>query len=247
MSIPWICESIRLSALWRAVEPYGSALSWEQVAGAPPETKEEQPRRGTSRQVGPVTEGRHSLEMQTAPGRVDWILTGLPGLVVDSGISPSVGSPPDALDEFERFLFEKAANAYAAPRFALGIVANCPESGQNESYARLTELLRSIRPTFAGAFDFLYQINRPRRALSVPDLGVNRLSRWASVTITNTQFLLSNLSSQVSKPPVIATRVELDLSSSAEREQPIPEQLRIGLFHEFKRLALELLEKGDMP
>jgi hypothetical protein len=248
MTTAWLCESVRVTALWPMPEPVGSDLTWEAVAGAPPELKEDHPRRGTHRERGPLDEERAILELQTAPGRVDWLLTAPLDAMVTEVVSsfPSIGSPKDALSLFEATVFNKAARAYSAPRFALGLVATRPATDLDAAHSELAKLLVSMKPKLSGAHDFLYQINRPRPSLSISGLGVNRLSRWSAVLATSVVLQTTGAAS-AARSVIAGTRVELDMNSAADRTQPIPEPSRVPLLKEFAQLALEILERGDIP
>jgi hypothetical protein len=254
VSEPWLCESVRLTALWQTPENFASSLQWETVVGAPPEIKEDQPRRGVSRQAGPINEGSATLEVQSAPGRVDWVMAPvLTGTALEVSTFPNIGLPEDALGKFETLLFEKAMHVYGAPRLALGVIAIRPAPDRDASYAELSALLKSIHPDFSGASEVIFQINRPRLSLTLPGLTLNRLSRWSSIAFAGMQFVLSaapgmsgTAAHRFSKP-LNGVRAELDLSSAADRAEEIPAATRVPLLREFCRLALEILEKGEIP
>lgn len=255
MTMPWLCESVRLSALWQVPEVLNNALSWESAVGLPPEVREDQPRRGTSRHAGPIGEAGATLELQMAPGRIDWVMTAGPTLGDLSKIRTfsNIGAPQEALHAFDELLFVKAAQAYAAPRFAIGVVAMLPAKDRDASYADLAQLLRGLRPDLSGVSDFICQLNRPRKGKSVPELMINRLSRWSSVKVTGVQLVIPHPGAVGTIPehrlsePLHGTRVELDINSAAERAEEIPAQSRISLLKELGTLAMEVLEKGDIP
>ena len=129
------------------------------MVGAPPEVREEQPRQGTARTAGPVNGGRAMLELRTSPGRVDWMLVPNDSdNVTYAAQFPNVGTVIEVTQLIDAMLFEKAAQAYDVPRFAVGIVALHPSDNRDASYAELTELLKSIRPNLDGASDFSFQV-----------------------------------------------------------------------------------------
>jgi hypothetical protein len=249
---PWLCESVRLSALWSIAEGAESSVLWESVVGAPPEVRESQPRQGTTRDAGPVGEGA-MLELRTAPGRADWLL--LPTMtpaMVQAPAFPNVGSVDDAIRLFVGLLFEKAALGYNVPRLALGVAALHPAPDRGASYAELTRLLTTISPKLDGATEFQYQINRPRQSKIVHGLAMNRLSRWSSVVMTgvaipiHTEAISPSSARYVQTKPIHATRVELDLSSAAERQDPLPKEARLDLLRELTDFVPEILRSGDM-
>ena len=254
MSDPWLCESLRLTALWRAPSGAESTLSWEALVGAAPETRESQPRQGTTRDAGPIGDGSKTLELRTAAGRVDWLLlpTVNPTVLLDLSRSiPSLGEVEQAIQIFDALLFEKAANAYAAPRLAIAVTANHRATDRNASYAELEDILSTISPKLEGASDFQYQINRPRASAVAADVTINRLARWGSVVMAGVSILppmlqqLPGVLSQFQSPQVHATRIELDISTSVDRDSELPLEIRVPLMREMAASALEIIRNGD--
>lgn len=254
MTSPWLCDSLRLSALWRAPTGAESTLSWEAVAGGTPETQDSQPRQGTTRVVGPIGDGARSLERRTFPGRVDWLMLPYytPAMLFDLARSiPSIGQVSEALQLFDALLFEKAADAYEAPRLALALTAIHPATDRDASYAELKTILSTISPDLNGATDFHYQINRPRPSTVLGGVAINRLARWSSVVMAGVTMvpILSptspGVTSQVQSPAVNATRIELDLSTSIDRELVLPREARAPLLREMAALAAETVRDGD--
>lgn len=252
----WLCESLRLSALWSAPDGTESVLTWESVVGAAPEVHESQPRQGTTRDAGPIADGTSGLELRTAPGRADWLL--LP--TVSSSMQhtptfPNIGGIDEALRLFDDLLFEKAAMSYNVPRFALGLTAMSPAADRKESYAQLIKLLSTIHPNLAGASEFQYQINRPRQSKAVPGLTINRLSRWGSVVLagitmppmTDQHLVVSGMAQAIPSRQIHAMRVELDINTGLEQQTPIGPELRLSLIRELAQLAPEILAAGDVP
>jgi len=254
METAWLCESIRVSALWRAPEDVSSLLDWKTVIGSEPEQRETQPRFGTVREVGPVWGGVAALEFRSSPGRADWVLTPvIPPDIQLPGI-PNLGDVADTTQKFRNLIFEHFARAYAAPRFAFGLVALHQQPTKKASYLELAELLGNASLRLSAASDFMYQINRPRASKSVRGLTINRLSRWTSVGVQGLRLQITaspstspETSVSPASPGLHATRVELDINSSFERHDTISAELRGPLLDEFIELAGELLSSGDVP
>jgi hypothetical protein len=254
VSEPWLCESLRLSALWHLPTGAESALSWEAVVGLPPETSESQPRQGTNRSTGPVKGDTAILELRTAPGRADWLLVPVigPGSL-DQPTFPNIGPVDEVLRFFDGLLFSKAAGAYPAPRFGLGVTGLHMAADRDASYAELTSLLKTISPKLEGAVEFLYQINRPRQSTVVAGLMINRLSRWSSIAFGGVRLAFAMPSSGKESPlpqsikPLNATRVDLDINSTVDRHEPVPAAQREALLRELARLGPEILRSGDTP
>jgi hypothetical protein len=100
------------------------------------------------------------------------------------------------------------------------------------------------------ASEFLFQINRPRQSKSIPGIEINRLSRWSSSSITGFEFSIMpaaiGQSVVTTREPAHATRIELDVSTPADRRAAIPQNTQAKLFVEMSELAKEIVLKGDV-
>jgi hypothetical protein len=254
MESTWLCESIRVSALWRTTEDVSGLLTWQTVVGSEPEQRETQPRFGTMREVGPVWGGVAALELRASPGRADWTLSPIVPLDVHLSAIPNIGSVTDTIPKFRDLIFDQVTGSYPASRFAFGLVALHQQPTVEASYKELAELLRNASLLLSGTSDFNYQINRPRKSKSMEGLPINRVSRWSSMAMHGLQLQVSVppgsspdglISTQ--SPVLHATRVELDINSSIEWRDAIPAPVRSPLLDELVELAGELLTAGDVP
>jgi len=255
MTVGWLCESIRVTALWATPDDVSELLTWKSVIGADPEQRETQPRIGTVREVGPIWGGVASLEFRASPGRADWVVApAIPPDIQLAGL-PSLGEVEDIIQRFAALIIDAIARSYSAPRFAFGLVALHPQPNRDASYGELIDLLRFAALTLEGASDFSYQINRMRPSVAVSGLSINRLSRWACVTFQGLrmQFSMSPAGSadgtviSNKSQPMFATRVEFDINTAADWRETIPTAARKTLLDELTGMSLELLEKGDIP
>jgi hypothetical protein len=136
-------------------------------------------------------------------------------------------------------------------RVAVGIVAVVRVQTRQEAYQYLAQLLPSVSIDAEGTRDFLYQINRPRQ-ISVDGLSttVNRLSRWSVATVVRLTVTapasVPIQTSQRAKEEMIL-QAEIDVNSDADRTDPIPPRNCRALIQSFCGLALEILNKGDLP
>ncbi len=252
--MPWLCESLRLSALWPTHDPASGTLNWQAIVGSDPEQREVQPRLGTTREVGSIWDGRASLEYRASPGRVDWAVTPILPAEMVLVEPPNLGEVKTETQKFAELLFGAVASSYNAPRFALGIVAACPQATNADSYTHLAQLLRIEPDHLKGASDFHYQINRPRPSTTAKGMSINRVSRWSAMATLGLrmQFEVSPTSQpqssvRTTQPTVYATRAELDINSPAEWRNSIEERYRRPLLEEFANLACEILDRGDVP
>jgi hypothetical protein len=217
--------------------------------GSAPDHRESQPKLRSAREIGSISEASLNLEFRSAPGRADWIL---------APVAPKLGDAPfsnfpnllDALAAFAHMIFEKSADSYDAVRIALGVAAVRPTANRRESYDDLTNLLPDVKVPNEGASELFFQINRPRASTSAQGYEINRMSRWMSIAIGQSFFPQTAQSLallEVSGVTAYATRVELDISTPAERKATIPLADRRLLLIEMLDLAKELLDVGDRP
>jgi len=255
VTVAWLCESVRLTALWGTPDDVSKLLTWNAIIGSDPEQQETQPRIHTVREVGAIWDGSASLEFRASPGRADWIVAPVIPADIQLATWPNLGRVEEIAERFSEFIFGAVARVYSAPRFAFGLIALHPQPSREASYAELTNLLRISSLQREGASDFVYQINRARPSKSVPGLSINRVSRWASVVSQGLrmQFSMSPVGvadgavASTQTPPTHATRAELDMNTAADRRDPIPATGRAPLLRELAGLSLELLETGDVP
>lgn len=238
--------------MWADGRDASGLLTWEQVVGSPPDQREIQPKLRSAREVGSINENSVNLEMRSIPGRVDWLVTPIPSISPDQEFSPFRDLPvlPDSFDVFAYMIFQKTVDAYDAVRFAFGVAAVRPTVSVRASYEDLARLLPDIKVPLEGASELFFQINRPRKSKSAAGHEINRLSRWMS--IASGQFVFPQITPahspvQVRGASVFATRVELDLSTEAERQSTIAKDERLLLLNEMLDSAKESLELGDRP
>jgi hypothetical protein len=232
-----------------------AALTWKNVGGSEPEHRETQPRVGTVREVGPIWGGGAALEFRASPGRADWLISPAIPADIQTATYPNLGEIGEAVGKFRELVFAVAANAYDAPRYAVGLVALHLNPSKEASYNELSGLLQNASLRLEGASDFSYQINRPRVSRALNGLKINRLSRWSSSAFFGLQVQLSvPLGGEVpgsvtghARELVHATRVDIDINCPADRAEPIPSAARLPLLEELAQLALELPQTGDVP
>lgn len=247
MKNQWRCESLRLTAIWSEPREVAGLLTWESVVGSQPDQRQDQPKQKAMREFGAISGGAANLEMRSVLGRVDWLMAGnFPSVPTEQGsLFEDFLVLPEALTRFSQLLFDKSAVAYDASRIAIGINAVRPTESNAASYAELAKLLPNVKVPLEGASEFLFQINRPRPSLSAPNMTINRMSRWMSIGMGP----IMNAMPQILLPfaSVHAARVELDISTPADRTSPIPKDLQRSLYVEMSNLAEEILERGDCP
>ncbi len=242
----WNVEGMRLSLFASSpVKPQPGA--WNAVTGEQPQMTANQAMAGLVQEQGSIANGTVALITQQTLERLDCIFAPTlqnPGF--GSGPPAILGSPSEALDVYSRLMTKLVASlSFPCKRIAVGLAFRLPVANKEEGYQRLASYLANAPdPT---AFDFAYQINR-RRQSKGPSVHINRLSKWA---VQAYQTVLVNPMNPVAQVPVDdlrhACRLELDINTAAERTQPFPAKELEGLFKESMELAVEIVEKGDIP
>ena len=236
----WLASAFRLTAF--PVEPVvpPRAGLWSQLTGEEPD----------------ILTYRKSLELQEAGTHAGKVLnlTATPALTEWRLITPESevledSKPGIPLKEgFDIFLplMYQWIDHYSTDlqRIAFGMETYLLTSGRNETLQKLAEYIPvQIKPDTTN--DFLYQINRKRDAVSVPDLKINRLSRWTPARIiigfqqTGVEFDLPGLERY-------ACRLELDINTSPDFQGILTRDVLRVVFDELVTLGEEITEKGDI-
>jgi hypothetical protein len=138
----------------------------------------------------------------------------------------------------------------AVTRLAFGAVIVYPVQDRETGYQVLNPYLPSVDVDPDGAFDFLYQINRPRdSSTGIESLRVNRLSRWSVVQQVYTTFELGARPGRVLalSPQQLACRLELDINTTSDFSGILPADKLPDLFQELVDLGEEIIAKGELP
>jgi hypothetical protein len=90
----------------------------------------------------------------------------------------------------------------------------------------------------------MVQINRPRPSRVLGESQeINRLGKWAGVVVT---MLMGDESGQfISTSPHFGVQGEADVSTDAERQEPLPPERRSELLQELFQTSLEIINRGD--
>ena len=258
----WEPELLRLTG-FTIGEVDGEAW-WPEVAAAPLEKEARDLREGTYQATGRLTgdDGQENvLRLQLAQGRVDWLQT--PNQEPENQepeISPwrTMGSLESSLPAFIALLQPWLSRVDADfTRMAIGVVARRTVESRESGYRILSKYLPFELPV--GSTDFLYQLNRPRESRALGDGSlVNRLQKWSVVSLKRVELTLGQglgttgepgPSTEVIRPTTLGhgCRLELDINTAAEREEPLPKERRVDILEELAELALEIASKGDIP
>lgn len=125
-------------------------------------------------------------------------------------------------------------------RIGFGASLNLPVATREEGYKLLDQLLPSVDVN-PGSLDFRYQINRRRLSNSMPQVEVNRISRWS------VQELLMGLVDphSESRSMGMSCSLEVDINNVMSNIAIDRACLRT-LFVELLGMGVEIAEKGDI-
>jgi hypothetical protein len=240
-TMPPLTEQVRATVFFptRVVEP-PRVPSWQQLAGSEPEQTLRRP--GIHADVGVFSRGR--LQLTTAlPLRADLVYA--PTLRENQQEVASLGVPNDAIAALRDPAVRLITSVGPVVRLAVGVQAIYPTESRDAAYAELPRHLRLHRLNLEGVADFSMQINRPRRSALLDGGPINRVGKWSPA-----QVMLTALDETGRSARTIlhyGLNVETDVSSDAEREQPLPAERLPPLLEELFRFSLEMIESGDAP
>lgn len=245
----WQTEFLRLTAFSVPVSPVGDVDWWETLIGGQPETSVVRPREGERRMEGAFESAR--LVIQIRPARIDIHMIQSPDRErTDIGFL-TIGLFNEVLTPFSQ-LVNNWLNLESCPemrRIAFGAVLLYPVENKVIGYRQLAPYLQYVNLDPDNSSDFLYHINRPRQATSgVANLIINRLSKWSVAQIAMAGFVVepTQIFQEITRG-YVACRLELDISTNAERREPLPRFELPQIFTELVNLGREIVVEGDVP
>ena len=243
MSLTWNAQLLRVT-LFLTPPVDGSGL-WQAVVGEAPEVDEHRPREGVRRQAGKV--GDALLEMGMTADRLDWVMSPAVEVPIPDP-AYHLGDPQTAVDTFDKFLAPWLARSdFPVLRIAFGLIAVSPEPDRVSSYARLQELVPSVKYDAERTREVLYQVNRPVQSELLAGFELNRITKWSAARFVTQNIALSGGS-------LVATagaethfaRCECDHSTPADRTQVFPADQLVAIYQRLRDLAMLNLERGEL-
>ena len=238
----WCVRALRLTAFLFPPD-VGETPSWSQVAGleADPETFIR--RAGLEQADGPFGGGQLAVNKQL-PLRLDVIYSS-----VDRQDEPDdqfLGSFDQAIATFSPIVPRVLTEDLPVQRIALGVSFVERAKDRETAYEILTGHIRTTKFHLEGAEDFIYQINRPRTSAVVPELRINRLTKW--VCIREVFRMLDTVSKTLaSGDERLSAWLETDISTPAEHHEPFAAEKASELWSELEALTSEIVKSGDVP
>ena len=223
------------------------ATWWDDTFGVRPETATAAPREGKASQSGVIPIGGTEIPVQLSiePLRIDWkLLEHGPEAAFEAGGLPN---PSVVYDTFAEIIKRWLPGAPPVRRIALalGLVHRTTNPDERPP---LIEAFTGI-PLVGEVSDFLFQLNRPRQSTAVPDLRLNRVTKWSTLDVQ--KIVLAIGAQRVDQVPALslghALRLDLEVNTDARREDPLDVKSIPDLYSEFVMLASEICEIGLRP
>jgi hypothetical protein len=242
----WDTGLLRVTAFCLNPPDLGSIRWWDNVVGKPAETRQVRPGLGQLIEQGSFDE--RSLQLGVNLARVDWIM--IPKPSEESETFGSLGNFAQAATTFRELISKWFAEPLSLNRIAFGASLFIHTKDQHEAIQQIKSMLPSLRSDLNEVQDFIFQINRPKPSVALPELGsINRIARWQVVL---RQTLVANLLPQV-QPPVstsqqTAANLELDINTPAlsDTKKELPREKLSTVLEELSDNALEIALKGDI-
>lgn len=197
---------------------------------------------GFIRYEGQYENGRLILSVDNQ--RLDLIITAQPMKdVIDIS---TIGALDQVLIKFNETADKLLTQLDGVLRVAYGLIVVERTKDKMSSYKRLSELLPSIQIDVENSSDFFFQINRPVKSEILENNLINRISRWSAVQLLHAVVTNESTGVQVMKPTNLeATRIELDISTPADRTEQIPKDSFNRLLKELSTIAKDIALHGD--
>lgn len=246
---PW--RFLRLRATMFPSDPmeHDRSSLWSRIFGREPDEEHRRPREGVLQQVGFFD--NWTIELRVLPARVDLIAH---SHVQTPDLDPELPVFPDrpflpSLEEFKLLTSDWFSETPHVTRLAFGAVLIQLTDSAKTALSILDDYLPDVRIDNEGMHDFLYQVNRPRTSTIESGLRINRLSKWAVVTIL-TGGISIDLQQEHAVPvqpanQTLGVQLEVDINTAPRHDVDLPSHNLQSVFDELTDLGLEIAEGGD--
>lgn len=246
----WQVEGLRMTVfLSPAAQVPAIQTWWENLVGEPPETQNTLPRQKVWREEGPFERGKLAVTVQL-PRRIDWHYLATD----DSGWGqqglPTLGTFPEVITSFSQLMIRwfQSDACSSVQRLAFGSTLVQPVDNRQSGYQQIAAYLPHFSLNLEGASDFFLQINRPRPSTSgIPNLRVNRLSKWSVSMWTITEIPATPEMELRVRQGGALCRLELDINTAPDFPGDLPRERLSQIFEELVSLGQEIAREGDIP
>ena len=248
----WQALRLRATAFLLAESEIDSSSIWNTVIGGVPDEEQRRPKEGLLQQVGTLAD--LTAVMRMAHPRVDFFLQ--PTIQNPGTLSTSPDwqafSFSDALQTISEMSSRWFSMQLQVARVAFGANLVQPADDLRDAHRRLADYLSDVTIDSENSFDFFYQINRRRESKVIPQLPINRLSKWSIMTQATGSVAIQsgqNVVGTVFSAPVtqaFASSLELDINTVQANDCSLPESKLCALFGELLAFGKEVAEEGDV-
>jgi hypothetical protein len=241
----WGVNSIRFTTFIAQQNMGGATELWDACIGQIPDNVNIDPRTSTTTIEGSYLKGKLTLVFM--PGRIDWkypiyeenMLIGDPLL--------TLGSFDEILPPFMKLLDKSISNTETlkSNRIALGFILLQKVESHKEGYQKLNTYLHNVEIDAEGSSEFMYRINRPRKAKLDPGISINRLSNWGVQKLLALSLVPEDNTYKEGKPS-FAIRLELDINTIQDTGKVFNVEEIKKIYTEFIELGKEIAEYGDI-
>ncbi|NLE96295.1 MAG: hypothetical protein GX600_11580 [Dehalococcoidia bacterium] len=245
----WQVDNLRLTLYSDTPIDVSATKWWKTVTNESPESVTLMERESVVQEHGPWKGVR--LVTTTRSNRVDWVACGpIQAEEQSPPALPTIGSFTQLLTPFCEMAdtWLSGAECPHPRRLAFGAVLLLPVASPVLGLAQLQPYLPNIVIDPDNSADFFFQINRPRtiRVEGDDEIGVNRLTKWSVPALRVVGFSAegSNLFPLANRPTLYACRLELDISTAADRIKELPGS-STTLYSKLVEIGLELAKCGD--
>ena len=246
--IQWMPYILRLTAFPSPLAQFDSSNWWANIVGELPESQDRKPKIGKVTEIGPFDGSNLILDVQ--PDRIDWRLTSLSEVNRPLPLSKEELVPlQPILNRYIQIANEWFRVAPPLIRLAFGARLGIPVDNKIDGSHILSSYLPFMDMDFANSSDFLYQINRSRTSTVVPELRLNRLTKWSVLSATTGSFVMRDQQpvSTSTTQNFYSCHLELDINTSAENTDEYQPEHLSPLFDELVQIGLEIAQRGDIP
>jgi len=220
---------------------------WESLTGSQPNNITNQPKFQLRHYEGTYESGTFIIE--TDPVRISLIYTQNVSSQQNFSSFFSLSEYNEIINYFVPIIDKwfSLPDCPVAQRIAYGGILLAPVKNKLEGYQKLDSYLPALHIDTQNSADFLYQINRPRLSKVVPNLLLNRLSKWLLIRFqaSVTQFFakipqVNHLNAEY------AVNLEFDINTDGDNIGDFSPDKQKELFAELRELCEEIALNGDI-
>jgi hypothetical protein len=196
---------------------------------------------------GPFGAATSRLALTVTPLRTDWALSATPTMTPSFD---TMGPLPEVLPEFvarmRRWIALDQAERFPVQRLAIGATLHHQEETRAAGYERICRYLsNTLRIDPGTSSDLLFQINRFTGSASLPGTNVNRVNKWGVLAFRTVALAGGGALSISDAADSWSTTLELDISTAADRQGPLPDERLSEVLAELVRNAESIAADGD--